>query len=527
MTGRLPEAVGQATAAGDWPFAATLLVDQLAIGRLFTGLEADRLGLAFAAMPAGTRGPAPALVGAACRLADQDLSGCEAWLRRADSYLAAAAGPAARLCRAFVGVLAGRLADDLAATQRAAADADRLLGEVPAALLAERPEIRALTLAGLGAAELGAGSLDRAEAALIAAVEACGAPGTEFPLCDALGSLALVELLAGRLRRATEHARAALTVAEQSALPPERRPGVAHLVLAGVATEHDDLASARCHLDQTSAAAGPRPEPVAAALAAVIGARIAASEGDGQAAIAALQAVRTAGAPGLPQAWALDELAVAESAVHLAHGDAAAALAALDGANSVAGVASDRPEHAVARARALLAAGRGDHAQEALATVSEDEAVPVPVRAHASLLRAEAAAADGAPGEAHRLLGEALGLARPEELRRVFAESGPWVRRTLRQDPELARLHGWLLARTPANVRALSAGGQPPVLEPLSPRETDVLRKAAELLSTEEIAAELYVSANTVKTHLKSIYRKLSVSRRSEAVHRAQDLGML
>lgn len=65
------------------------------------------------------------------------------------------------------------------------------------------------------------------------------------------------------------------------------------------------------------------------------------------------------------------------------------------------------------------------------------------------------------------------------------------------------------------------------MVEPLSARETEVLGKAAELLSTEEIATELYVSANTVKTHLKSIYRKLGVTRRSEAVHRAQDLGML
>ncbi len=76
-------------------------------------------------------------------------------------------------------------------------------------------------------------------------------------------------------------------------------------------------------------------------------------------------------------------------------------------------------------------------------------------------------------------------------------------------------------------MRAPQGDGQPPVVEPLSARETEVLRKAAELLSTEEIAAELYVSANTVKTHLKSIYRKLCVTRRSEAVHRAQDLGML
>ncbi|MGT2526662.1 LuxR C-terminal-related transcriptional regulator [Streptomyces nojiriensis] len=516
--------MAQAAACGDWQFASGQLVDNLAIGRLFTGLEADQLGRAFAEMPAGTPGAAPALVAAACRLPDQDLSGCEAGLRRADDYLTDESGPEARLTRAFVGVLAGRLADDVAATERAAADADRLLGELPGPLLAERPEIRALMLAGLGAAELGAGRLDRAETVLTAAVDACGAPGTEYPLCDALGSLALAELRGGRLRQAAEHAHAALAVAEQSALPPERRTGVAHLVLAGVATEHDDLAAARDHLDLATAAAGPRPERVAAVEAAVIGARLAASEGDGRAAIGVLHAAGTAGAPPRPQVWALAELAAAESAVHLAHGDAAAALAALDGVDAAA---AGRPEHAVARARALLAAGRADQAAEALAELPAADGLSAPVRARACLLRAEAAAADGADQEARRRLAEALGLARPEELRRIFAESGPWVRRALRQDPEPARVHGWLLSRSPAPAGASPAAGQPLLLEPLSPRETEVLRQAARMLSTAEIAAELFVSANTVKTHLKSVYRKLSVTRRSEAVHRAQDLGLL
>ncbi|MFE1411043.1 LuxR C-terminal-related transcriptional regulator [Streptomyces sp. NPDC058746] len=523
-TGRLSEAVAQAAACGDWQFASGQLIDSLAVGRLFTGLEADQLGRAFAGMPAGTPGAAPALVAAACRLPDQDLSGCEAGLRRADSYLTEESGTQARLSRAFVGVLAGRLADDPAATERAAADADRLLRELPGPLLAEHPEIRALMLAGLGAAELGAGRLDRAETALTAAVEACGAPGTEYPLCDALGSLALTELMGGRLRQAAAHAHAALAVAEQSALPPERRPGVAHLVLAGVAAEHDDLAAARGHLDLATAAGGPRPERAAAVEAAVIGARIAVSEGDGQAAIGTLHAVGTAGAPLPPQDWALAELAAAEAGVHLAHGDAAAALEALDG---VDGAAAGRPEHAVARARALLAAGRGDRASEALAALPADDGLSTPVRARACLLRAEVAAAAGAHEEARRRLGEALGLARPEELRRIFAEGGPWVRRALHQDPELARRHGWLLAGSPAHAGTSPAGGQPALLEPLSPREIEVLRQASRMLSTVEIAAELYVSANTVKTHLKSIYRKLSVTRRSEAVHRAQDLGVL
>jgi LuxR family maltose regulon positive regulatory protein len=45
--------------------------------------------------------------------------------------------------------------------------------------------------------------------------------------------------------------------------------------------------------------------------------------------------------------------------------------------------------------------------------------------------------------------------------------------------------------------------------------------------SNAEIATRLYISVNTVKTHLKSIYRKLATTRRGEAVRRARQLGIL
>ncbi|MFD3357808.1 helix-turn-helix domain-containing protein, partial [Streptomyces fradiae] len=61
----------------------------------------------------------------------------------------------------------------------------------------------------------------------------------------------------------------------------------------------------------------------------------------------------------------------------------------------------------------------------------------------------------------------------------------------------------------------------------LSGRERDVLERLARMMSTEEIAADLFVSLNTVKTHLKSVYRKLAVNRRGDAVRRAHDLGLL
>ncbi len=54
-----------------------------------------------------------------------------------------------------------------------------------------------------------------------------------------------------------------------------------------------------------------------------------------------------------------------------------------------------------------------------------------------------------------------------------------------------------------------------------------MVRRVAEMMSTEEIAADLHVSVNTVKTHLKSIYRKLAVTRRGEAVRRARERRLL
>jgi len=61
----------------------------------------------------------------------------------------------------------------------------------------------------------------------------------------------------------------------------------------------------------------------------------------------------------------------------------------------------------------------------------------------------------------------------------------------------------------------------------LSDRELDVLRLLPTRLSLREISSELYVSPNTVKTHVRHVYEKLRVSSRSEAVTRARELHLL
>jgi LuxR family maltose regulon positive regulatory protein len=65
------------------------------------------------------------------------------------------------------------------------------------------------------------------------------------------------------------------------------------------------------------------------------------------------------------------------------------------------------------------------------------------------------------------------------------------------------------------------------IVQQLSSRERDVLRHVGEMLDTADIAAEMYISVHTVKTHLKSIFRKLGAGDRREAVRRARQLGLL
>jgi DNA-binding CsgD family transcriptional regulator len=87
---------------------------------------------------------------------------------------------------------------------------------------------------------------------------------------------------------------------------------------------------------------------------------------------------------------------------------------------------------------------------------------------------------------------------------------------------ELAGLLGGVTRPAPA-----SAGPPPWPGEPLTRSETRVLRYLPTHMGTPEIAAELFLSANTVKTHLRHLYRKLGAHSRREAVQRARATGLL
>jgi LuxR family maltose regulon positive regulatory protein len=131
-----------------------------------------------------------------------------------------------------------------------------------------------------------------------------------------------------------------------------------------------------------------------------------------------------------------------------------------------------------------------------------------------------------------RSLASALRLAEREQLRLPFVMERGWIGPLLRRDPELARIHQRLFtpARRPDQSPAPPGPPDPPAVaavEPLTEREREVLRHVSGMLNTAEVASEMYISVNTVKSHLKSIYRKLAAAHRGEAVRRARQLELI
>jgi LuxR family maltose regulon positive regulatory protein len=137
--------------------------------------------------------------------------------------------------------------------------------------------------------------------------------------------------------------------------------------------------------------------------------------------------------------------------------------------------------------------------------------------------------------QAMAMLERALALAEPEGYVRIFVDEGPPMARLLYEGlsrgiaPDYVRR---LLAAFPdAEPEQRDASDtqipEPDLIEPLSDRELEVLALLAEGLTNREIASRLYLALNTVKSHARNIYGKLGVHNRTQAIARAQALGLL
>ena len=183
------------------------------------------------------------------------------------------------------------------------------------------------------------------------------------------------------------------------------------------------------------------------------------------------------------------------------------------------------------RARRAVAGGVRAPAR-ALAAAPPGNDEPIGTRLAAWLIDARLSYANGDQVRGRRSLEHALRLGEPELFRLPFTVERDWLRPVLHRDPDLAQQYRRLLEPDlvrPGWMESTQRPGQaaPMVVESLSEREREVLEHVAAMESTAEIASEMYISVNTVKTHLKSIYRKLAVTHRGEAVRRARKLGQL
>jgi LuxR family maltose regulon positive regulatory protein len=187
---------------------------------------------------------------------------------------------------------------------------------------------------------------------------------------------------------------------------------------------------------------------------------------------------------------------------------------------------------AVLSAGALVARGDARQAGQVIAPVVNGDGADTPLMIEAWLIRAVAAGESRDPGTVRAALGRAIALASTDGHRRAFHQAGPWLRHVLRRDAELAADYRALgtstaSAKSRPVVGSALPTGAPVLVNALSERELQVLSHLAAMLGTEEIADAMYLSVNTVKTHVRSILRKLAASRRNEAVRRARELGIV
>jgi LuxR family transcriptional regulator, maltose regulon positive regulatory protein len=333
------------------------------------------------------------------------------------------------------------------------------------------------------------------------------------------------------------------------------------LAAAAVRLARDEPEAAGTLLDEAELAAmTPRPagEPSIAVLAGLLRARLALADGNLAGArgltrwlsdaVAATPAAGYAGTPvstgadAAPDAATLLDggggsarrdglaaaIAVLDADISLAAGELERARATLADATGAASGIS--PDLAICQAKLLIAAEDDKGAIALLGPVlaSASAACSIAERISALLVTVVARRRLTQGHEASELLAEALALAEPDDACGAFVAAGPAVRSALTvlisPSSRCGGFAGRILDRFDGRLpRPTSA--QPAAL--LTDSELAVLRFLPSHMTNQEIAESLFLSINTIKTHLSSVYRKLGVANRRQAIAQGRRLELL
>jgi LuxR family maltose regulon positive regulatory protein len=534
------EAIAQALAGGHAVRAAELIEE--ASAAMQRARHEDQLRSWLEALPPEVFDDRPVLADtlAGARMATGDPTGVEALLDLAESGLDPAQDrvvvdhEAYRQLPAMISVHRAGLALLAGDTDATVAHATHVLS-----LAGDRdPLQRGAASALLGLAHWTHGELALAQERYTEALQRFEGGGY---LPDAMGvSLALadIQLARGRLREAQRTFEHALGLTEQH--PGLRGAADMHVGLSEVLIERNELDDAADHLETSAELGESAGLPQHPYRWRVTTARLLRARGDLDGALAligeALPLYATDFSPPVRPVEAL------RARVHLARGD-------LDEAESWVrrrGYGIDDAltyvtefEH-ISFARVLIARGASDpdaaateQARTLLGRLLDAAKDGGRIGSTIEILILLSAMHDacGDPAAATAALREALQRAEAEGHIRLFLHAGPAVAGLLRT---LATTDGTASYATKVLAAAELARGAEPATRPrhvapvdqLSGRELDVLRLLRSDLSGPDIARELHVSLNTLRTHTKHIYTKLGVTNRREALTRATELGL-
>ena len=532
------EAIRHAQAAGNWTLAGHLLADH------WTGLYLDGQAATvhelIAGFPAGLAATDAGLaaLAAADELAHGSLEAAERYLdlagRRSESVPEARRGQLRLLLGVVSLMLAGQRgnlpgvaeqAQQLAALAEDA-DADAQYDRAPAAQPGLGEDLRALALISLGSTGFWAAGEDAGrylEWGLTLA-RRIGRPYLEF---TGLAYQSAAEYYKS-VERSAERATAAVELARRHGWSNESAFGVACLVLGAGLTWQGRLDEAEPWVQRAERTLKAETHPIpAVSIRSLRGVLELARGQDTEAALAAIQAADLARRLVAPQHTVPPVRAmVVHALVRLGETERAE--------QALADLSQQDREHAEIRiaAAALRLAQDDPHAALAdLAPVLDGPASVWDERvwlAMAYVLEATARDALGDPAAADGALERALDVAEPDGAVTPFLlyPAPGLLDRHTRHRTAHAALIAEILSLIAGRTSPPPAGPRP-LLEPLSDSELRVLRYLPTNLSAPEIASELYVSHNTVRTHLRHLYAKLGTHQRADTVGRARALGLL
>jgi LuxR family transcriptional regulator, maltose regulon positive regulatory protein len=467
---------------------------------------------------------------AGSRLQDGDLRDAERHLALARSVrgeLPEPMRPQLELTLAAVALHGARLRVDVGDCERHARKLRRLARACPDRL---RRALDCFTLCSLGAARLWSGDSHGAQPLLHESLALAGEGELEYIALDCMGQLALIDLLRGELSRAVELSATATQLASERGWCDGPAPAGAYLAAAVAAYQRGEFERAEGLSSQAAGAAESAERP-ARAVVGLLQALAMAAAGSSSAARGALKlrAVRTA-------IEALDQVPV-QLAFALETSEVGVVLAAGERQRARALMIAARVRHPGSSALLIQRAAielAGEEPAQAATTLKEllERARAAEDELHPAMLVAawlSLALAEHARGE-HRsaavALDRALAVAEREPFLAPFLINGPTVRELLEAQASGGTEHPALLEMLLGGLGHRRDDGDT-LSEPLTARELKILRYLPTMLSNAEIGAELFVSLNTVKTHLRSIYRKLGAGGRADAVERARLLGLL